>query len=46
MLTGNRIWKQRLVDIGVVSAKDALDLGCSGVMLEKCINKNSFYNFN
>nr|YP_010886797.1 NADH dehydrogenase subunit 7 [Paralagenidium karlingii]WJH17910.1 NADH dehydrogenase subunit 7 [Paralagenidium karlingii] len=33
MLTGNRIWKQRLVDIGVVSAKDALDLGFSGVML-------------
>jgi NADH dehydrogenase (ubiquinone) Fe-S protein 2 len=33
MLTGNRIWKQRLVDIGVVKAKDALDLGFSGVML-------------
>jgi NADH dehydrogenase (ubiquinone) Fe-S protein 2 len=33
MLTSNRIWKQRLVDIGVVSAKDALDLGFSGVML-------------
>nr|YP_010394473.1 NADH dehydrogenase subunit 7 [Phytophthora pinifolia]DAZ88520.1 TPA_asm: NADH dehydrogenase subunit 7 [Phytophthora pinifolia] len=33
MLTNNRIWKQRLVDIGVVSAKDALDLGFSGVML-------------
>ncbi len=33
MLTGNRIWKQRLVDIGVVSAKDALNLGFSGVML-------------
>merc|ERR1712078_533713 len=25
MLTGNRIWKQRLVDIGVVSAEDALN---------------------
>jgi NADH dehydrogenase (ubiquinone) Fe-S protein 2 len=33
MLTSNRIWKQRLVDIGVVSAKDALDWGFSGVML-------------
>lgn len=33
MLTNNRIWKQRLVDIGVVTAKDALDLGFSGVML-------------
>lgn len=33
MLTGNRIWKQRLVDIGVVSAKEALDWGFSGPML-------------
>lgn len=33
MLTGNRIWKQRLVDIGRVSAKDAADWGFSGVML-------------
>nr|YP_010507978.1 NADH dehydrogenase subunit 7 [Phytophthora ilicis]UXG56319.1 NADH dehydrogenase subunit 7 [Phytophthora ilicis] len=33
MLTNNRIWKQRLVDIGIVSAKDVLDLGFSGVML-------------
>jgi NADH dehydrogenase (ubiquinone) Fe-S protein 2 len=33
MLTNNRIWKQRLVDIGVVSAKNALNLGFSGVML-------------
>jgi NADH dehydrogenase (ubiquinone) Fe-S protein 2 len=33
MLTNNRIWKQRLVDIGIVKAKDALDLGFSGVML-------------
>jgi len=33
MLTNNRIWKQRLVDVGVVSAKDALDYGFSGVML-------------
>jgi NADH dehydrogenase (ubiquinone) Fe-S protein 2 len=33
MLSENRIWKQRLVDVGVVSAKDAMDLGFSGVML-------------
>lgn len=33
MLTGNRIWKERLVDIGVVTAKDAVEWGFSGVML-------------
>jgi len=33
MLTGNRIWKQRTVDIGKVSAKEATDWGFSGVML-------------
>ena len=33
MLTENRIWKQRLVDVGVVNAKDACDWGFSGVML-------------
>jgi NADH dehydrogenase (ubiquinone) Fe-S protein 2 len=33
MLTENRIWKQRLVEIGVVSSKDAYDWGFSGVML-------------
>jgi len=33
MLTENRIWKQRLVGIGVVSKKDALEFGFSGVML-------------
>ena len=33
LLTGNRIWKQRLVDIGTVSAQDALNYGFSGVML-------------
>lgn len=33
MLTSNRIWKERLVDIGVVSANKALELGFSGVML-------------
>jgi NADH dehydrogenase (ubiquinone) Fe-S protein 2 len=33
MLTQNRIWKQRLVNIGTVSAKDAVAYGFSGVML-------------
>jgi len=33
MLTGNRIWKERLVDIGIISAKKAVDWGFSGVML-------------
>lgn len=33
LLTENRIWKQRTVDIGVVSAKDALQLGFTGPML-------------
>jgi NADH-quinone oxidoreductase subunit D len=30
LLTGNRIWKQRTVDIGVISAEDALAWGFSG----------------
>ncbi len=33
LLTNNRIWKQRMVDIGVVTAKEAMDLGFSGPML-------------
>jgi NADH dehydrogenase (ubiquinone) Fe-S protein 2 len=33
LLNNNRIWKQRLVDIGIVSAKEALSHGFSGVML-------------
>ena len=33
MLTENRIWKQRLVDIGVVTLDQAQDWGFSGVML-------------
>nr|GEU72146.1 NADH dehydrogenase subunit 7, mitochondrial [Tanacetum cinerariifolium] len=31
MSTGNRIWKQRLVDIGTVTAQQAKDWGFSGV---------------
>jgi NADH dehydrogenase (ubiquinone) Fe-S protein 2 len=33
LLTENRIWKERLVDIGTVTRLDALNLGFSGVML-------------
>lgn len=33
LVTENRIWKQRVVDIGVVTAQEALDWGFSGVML-------------
>ena len=33
LLTNNRIWKQRLVDVGVVTAKQAENWGFSGVML-------------
>ncbi len=33
VLTENRIWKQRTVDIGVVTAEQAMDWGFSGAML-------------
>jgi NADH-quinone oxidoreductase subunit D len=33
LLTNNRIFKQRMVDIGIVSATEALDWGFSGPML-------------
>ncbi len=33
LLTENRIFKQRNVDIGIISAKDAIDWGFTGVML-------------
>ena len=33
LLTENRIYKQRNVDIGIISEKDALDWGFTGVML-------------
>jgi len=36
MLSNNRIWKQRLVNIGIVTAKDALNYGFSGVLLRSC----------
>ena len=33
LLTDNRIFKQRNVDIGIVSKQDALDYSFSGVMI-------------
>ena len=33
LLTDNRIWKQRTVDIGIVTPNDALQLGFTGPML-------------
>eukprot|EP00003_Mantamonas_plastica_P016683 TRINITY_DN2784_c0_g1_i1.p1 TRINITY_DN2784_c0_g1~~TRINITY_DN2784_c0_g1_i1.p1 ORF type:complete len:400 (-),score=-136.51 TRINITY_DN2784_c0_g1_i1:313-1512(-) len=33
LLTNNRIWKQRLVDIGIVTAEEAMNWGFSGVMV-------------
>lgn len=33
MLTNNRIWRERTVGVAPVKAQDALDWGCSGVML-------------
>ena len=33
LLTGNRIWKQRLVDIGIVTYQEALNWSFSGVLL-------------
>ena len=40
MLSESNIWKQRLVDIGIVNYKEALDWGFSGVML-----RGSGYNW-
>ena len=33
LLTDNRIWKQRLVDVGIVTAERALQMGFTGPML-------------
>ena len=33
LLTQNRIWRQRLTNIGVISRKEAEDMGFSGVMI-------------
>lgn len=36
LLTANRIWKQRLIDVGKISQSDALNWSFSGVMLRSC----------
>ena len=33
MLTSNRIWKERLVDVGIITSSQALEWGLSGVLL-------------
>lgn len=33
LLTNNRIWKQRLIDVGIVTKEQALDWGFTGVLL-------------
>lgn len=33
VVTGNRIWKERTIGVGIVTAKQALDYSFSGVML-------------
>ena len=50
MLTNNRIWKQRTVDIAVVSAEDALNWGFRFVMLCYCtcsteIKQNTCFSY-
>ena len=50
LLTNNRIWKQRLVNVGVVNYKQAFEYGFSGVMLRSCgiewdLRKNMSYDY-
>ena len=33
LVTDNRLWRARTTDVGVISSEDALNWGCSGVML-------------
>jgi NADH dehydrogenase (ubiquinone) Fe-S protein 2 len=33
LLTSNRIWKQRLVNVGILSKSSAINYGCTGVIL-------------
>lgn len=42
ILTNNRIWKQRTVDIGVISAEDALNYGFRFVFRNKSSTNQSF----
>lgn len=49
MLTNNRIWKERLVDVGIISYKQAIDWGFSGVLLRSTgicwdLRKNMHYD--
>jgi len=53
MLSSNRIWQQRLINIGVVQTKDAINWGFSGVMLRgsgslwdiRLVQPYDLYNF-
>jgi NADH dehydrogenase (ubiquinone) Fe-S protein 2 len=50
MLTNNRIWKERLIDIGTITALDAVNWGFSGVLLRSTgiswdLRKNLPYDF-
>ena len=46
LITDNRLWKQRTIDIGIISAEDAINYGCSGVMLRSTgMVGSSFSNF-
>ena len=33
LLTENRIWKERLINIGILNLEEAINYGCTGVML-------------
>ncbi len=49
LLTNNRIWKERLINIGILTNKQALDWGFSGVLLRSTgmdfdIRKNNPYD--
>ena len=49
MLTNNRIWKERLVDVGIISSKQAIEWGFSGVLLRSTgicwdLRKNMHYD--
>lgn len=55
MLTNNRIWKERLIDVGIITYKDAIRWGLSGVLLRSTglcwdLRKNlpydAYYNLN
>jgi NADH dehydrogenase (ubiquinone) Fe-S protein 2 len=48
LLTKNRIWKQRLINIGIISVKSSLSFGLTGVILRATglrwdLRKNSSY---